>query len=64
MIEPLYDASRVVPEASSFGAFLKTMFGYNADPSLTEVIGYVGYVACIAYVLRPQPARHEKPERA
>ncbi len=29
------------------GAFLKALFGYNGDPSLLEVLSYVGYYIAI-----------------
>ena len=32
-----------------FGELLKTLFGYNGNPSLTEVIGYFIYLAVAAY---------------
>jgi high-affinity iron transporter len=39
----------IVDERSVFGELLKTLFGYNGNPSLTEVIGYFTYLAVAAY---------------
>jgi high-affinity Fe2+/Pb2+ permease len=41
-----------VNENSIFGQILKTLFGYNANPSLTEVLTYIAYFATIGYGLR------------
>lgn len=36
------------------GSLLKALFGYNANPSLTEAVGYVVYLVLIGWVfLRP-----------
>lgn len=47
VVEHVYDVNALVPEASTVGQFLKALFGYNADPSLTEMIGYLGYFAAV-----------------
>ena len=39
----VYNLNAVMPETSLVGQFLKALFGYNASPSLTETIGYLGY---------------------
>jgi high-affinity iron transporter len=43
VVDQLYNFNMVIPESTVFGQFLKALFGYNANPSLTESIGYVGY---------------------
>jgi len=47
VVEHVYDINALVPEASVIGQFLKALFGYNANPSLTEMIGYLGYFAAV-----------------
>jgi high-affinity iron transporter len=44
----------IVNEKSVFGELLKTLFGYNGNPSLTEIIGYVTYlvITLIAFTQR------------
>ena len=43
VVEHVYDLNAIVPESSTVGQFLGALFGYNANPSLTEMIGYLGY---------------------
>ena len=38
--KPLYDLSLVFSEKDGFGAILKGIFGYDANPSLIAVIVY------------------------
>lgn len=49
VIEHVWDVNAIVDERSVFGELLKTLFGYNGNPSLTEVIGYFTYLAVAAY---------------
>ena len=51
IVEHVYDINYILPEQSTFGRFLTALFGYNGNPSLTEIIGYVAYLtwALIAY---------------
>lgn len=43
--EHLWDISHILSEDSSLGQVLKTLFGYNSNPSFLEVVGYVSYWA-------------------
>ena len=43
-IKPLFDLSAVLPETQGLGALLKAGFGYDANPSLIAVIGYLLYL--------------------
>jgi len=45
IVEHVYDINAIVPEQTTFGRFLTAIFGYNGNPSLTEIIGYVVYLA-------------------
>ena len=58
IIEHLWDMNSIIEENSSFGAMLKALFGYNGNPSLTEVIAYLAYFAAIILGLR----QAEKPK--
>jgi high-affinity iron transporter len=42
----------VLDESSGLGLILKTIFGYNGNPSLTEVIAYFGYWLVVLLALR------------
>lgn len=50
---PVWDLSWVLGEETLAGGLLKALFGYNADPSLTEATAYVGYLVILAFALRP-----------
>jgi len=52
VVEHLYDVTPIMPETTIVGQFLKALFGYNGDPSLTETIGYIGYFTVIFFVTR------------
>lgn len=44
LVAHVWDINYVLPENSTFGRFLTGIFGYNANPSLVEVIAYFGYL--------------------
>jgi high-affinity iron transporter len=52
IIEHVWDINPVLNEDSSLGMALQALFGYNGNPSLTEVLAYVGYFAAILVGLR------------
>lgn len=43
----VWDTSRVLPESSPVGAFFAMLLGYNANPSLMEVLVWAGYLAAV-----------------
>ncbi len=45
--EHVYDLNPIVPETTTAGQFLKALFGYNGNPSLTEMLGYLGYFVVV-----------------
>ena len=63
IIYPLWDVSHILSESSTLGQTLKALFGYNANPSLTEVIAYFGYYIIVLLIYRfysaLSPARDE-----
>jgi high-affinity iron transporter len=52
LVERVYDVNALIPESSLVGEFLKALFGYNASPSLAEMIGYTGYFGVIWALMR------------
>jgi len=52
IIEHIWDVNAFIDENSVFGQLLKTLFGYNGNPSLTEMIGYFGYLIGITIIFR------------
>lgn len=47
VVEHVYDINPIVPETTTTGQFLKALFGYNGNPSLTEMLAYVGYFVVV-----------------
>ena len=62
IIDPVWDMTTFIPEASFIGAVLKALFGYNADPTLMEMLAYFGYLVAVAVGLRTINKRAEKTE--
>ncbi len=64
-IEHVWDTNGVVSENSTVGEFLMTLFGYNGDPSLLEVVAWVAYAsAALAFFLGPLLSWRRTPEPA
>lgn len=59
VIEHVWDTGRFLSDQTTPGRFLSAIFGYNSNPSLTEVAGYVSYMAL---VLSAYLRRTKKPE--
>lgn len=69
VIEHIWDVNAIVDETSVFGELLKTLFGYNGNPSLTEVIGYFTYLVLTVIfftqkVTQPAPQKQNIPAQA
>ncbi len=66
IVEPVWNTGAILPDGSGIGQLLRALFGYNADPSLTEVLAYAAYLAGVVLTLlrirrRPRaaaPAEH------
>jgi high-affinity iron transporter len=57
LVEHVWDINHVLDERSTLGSVLKSLFGYNGNPSLIEVLSYVGYYAAIGLATwRRKPA--------
>ena len=64
-IEHVWDTNAVVGEDSTVGEFLKTLFGYNGNPSLLEVLAWGGYIAAaLAFFLAPLVSWRRTPQPA
>ena len=48
IIEHVYDINTILDESSIAGQLLKTLFGYNGNPSLTEIIAYIIYIGVVS----------------
>jgi high-affinity iron transporter len=56
VVDHVWDTNAVLDENSVAGQVMKTLFGYNGNPSLTEVIGYVTYFVVLFAATRPRRA--------
>lgn len=61
LVEHVWDVNPVLDENSTFGAILKALFGYNGNPSLTEVLVYIIYFAAVFLGLRAAPKSAKAP---
>jgi high-affinity iron transporter len=52
VIEPIWDVNTILDETSLAGQLLKTLFGYNGNPSLTEMIAYFAYLIVVSIFWR------------
>ncbi|MDZ4159174.1 MAG: FTR1 family protein [Anaerolineaceae bacterium] len=52
VIEHVWDINHILSDSSTVGGLLKALFGYNGNPSLTEVIAYIGYFVALALGMR------------
>ena len=58
VIEHVWDISPILSDEGTLGSLLKALLGYNANPSLLEVVAYVGYlVAALVAWRRSSRAR-------
>jgi len=51
LVEHVYDVNSVIDENGTVGAFLKALLGYNGNPSLIEMLSYVGYLGLVGILL-------------
>jgi high-affinity iron transporter len=51
IIDPLWDINHILDENSAVGGILKALFGYNGNPSLTEVLAYILYFSILGGII-------------
>lgn len=49
VVYPVWNINPILNEKTGIGSFLKALFGYNGNPSLTEVVLYWSYWAVILF---------------
>lgn len=49
LVYPLYNMNGILNEKKGLGSFLKALFGYNGNPSLTEFAAYWSYLAIVLF---------------
>ncbi len=52
IIEHIWDVNVILDENSLVGQLLRTLFGYNGNPSLTEMIAYFAYLVVVSIFWR------------
>ncbi len=56
--EHVWDINHILDENGTAGSLMKSLFGYNGNPSLLEVISYAGYYVAVFLGMRiPQKQR-------
>ena len=60
VIEHVWNVNPILDEASTLGSMFAALFGYNGDPSLTEVTAYLAYFITIFIGLRLSNQRAEE----
>lgn len=51
VVDHVWDTNGVLDESSTVGEILKALVGYNGNPSLTEVIAYIGYFIALGLII-------------
>jgi high-affinity iron transporter len=51
VVAHLWNLSAIMPEDSMIGSILRTLFGYSANPSLSQVLIYLVYFAAAGWLL-------------
>lgn len=54
IIDPLWDINWLISDRGNVGSIFKALFGFNGNPSLTEVISYLVYFGTIVFFVRGQ----------
>jgi len=63
LVENVWNINHVLSDKSEIGLLLKALFGYNGNPSLTELLAYLGYLTLIGVVFakwRPERPASQK----
>jgi high-affinity iron transporter len=61
IIAPVWNINHILNEKVGLGSFLKALFGYNGNPSLTEVVAYGIYLTIVGFALRGSTNNHPAP---
>ncbi|MFB0535004.1 MAG: FTR1 family protein [Anaerolineae bacterium] len=57
IVEHVWDINLILNEKGTLGSIFTSLFGYNGNPSLVEVLSYVGYYLVIGLATwRQKPA--------
>jgi high-affinity iron transporter len=59
IIEHVWDMNHILNEKSLLGQFLTALFGYNGNPSLTEVFAYFLYFIVVFFLSQTDKPKAE-----
>ncbi len=55
IISPIWNLNPFLNDQSILGTILSTLFGYHGTPSLTEAVGYAGYILlAVLFLIKPK----------
>ncbi len=57
LIDPIWNSAHILSEGSPLGQLVVALFGYSSDPSLTELLAYVGFLVIVGLGLAWRRAR-------
>jgi len=60
IVEHVWDINHILNEKATVGVLLKTLIGYNGNPSLTEVISYILYYVVLWFSSKKIIKREQK----
>ncbi len=63
LVEHVWDVNPWLDEESILGQMLKTLFGYNGNPSLSEVLGYLLYLGAVIWGMRRESPSLVAPQK-
>ncbi len=61
VIEHVYDINAILPEKSTVGSLLTALFGYNGNPSLTEMLTYLIFLTGLGIATLPKASSSSVP---
>lgn len=60
IIEEVWNINHILNDNSQLGLFLKALFGYNGNPSLSEILAYGGYILSVLFIFKMKTGRQSK----
>lgn len=55
LVDPLWNINPILSDKSVPGELLKSLFGYNGNPALTEALAYVAYLVGVGWLMFRRP---------
>lgn len=57
LADPVWNLKPILDDGSTVGSMLRVLVGYNDDPTLLEVVGYLAYWGVLLIILNVWPDR-------